>query len=153
MEIEGDGIGTLDAFDERRQFGRPNGQRPEGAVDMKADFLLPAQIAYRFQIVDRAGINGTCRADHQKRLQSVPAILRNRLPQGSKIQAERPIHRNFPQSVAAQPGYFHRLCDAHMRSGRGVGPQLFAAFEKAGLTDLASQSAGAGDQNCKQICQ
>ena len=63
VEVERDGIGELDAAEQRRELGREDRERPEGAIDVKPDSFLAAQRSDRLEIVDRADIDraGGCR--------------------------------------------------------------------------------------------
>ena len=93
VEIERDGIRALDAGKPRRELGRQNAERAEGAVDVKPEPLLAAQSRKRREIVDRADVDRAGGADDEERLEPGLAVARDLRAQRGNVDAMIGIDR------------------------------------------------------------
>ena len=77
MKIERDRIGAFESRKPRCERGRENPERAKGAIDVKPQFFFVAQRTQCLEVIDRADIDRSGRADNQKRRQADLAISRD----------------------------------------------------------------------------
>lgn len=76
---------------------------------MEPEVFFGCQRRKSLQIVDRSGVDCSGGANHAGRFKPRRTILRDRCPQGGKVDAQFGVRRNAPQGTVSQPQCFHGL--------------------------------------------
>ena len=151
VEIERDRVRLLDAGKPRRDVGRHDGERADGAVDVEPECLPPRDAGKRRQVIDGAGIDAARRADQQEGGQAGAAVLGDGDVEGIEVDPMAVVCGNDMQRRGAQPGQIHGLRNAAMRGRRRVGNEAFAARRHSLAAHIEAQCARARDQHAEQV--
>ena len=146
-----DRIRLLDTGEPRRDVRRHDGERADGAVDVKPQFFAGRDGGERRQVVDGAGIDRAGSADHQEGCQTCVAVPRDGRVERRKIYLMKIVGGNDMQCRIAEAGQIHGLRNAAVRGRRGIGDETFAGRCDAVAAHLDAQFARARDQHAEQI--
>src|SRR5215475_3715094 len=94
MQVEGHRIGSLKARDQRRQRWRELQKCTKRSVDMKPQTFAFADCGKFLQIVDCAGIDGSCISNNTERRAADLPIVRNARQQIRNGNSELVVNRN-----------------------------------------------------------
>ena len=124
VKIEGDGIGALDAVEERGELGRQLREGAERAVDVEPELLAARELGEPRQVVDRADVDGAGGRGQEEGLAPGAAIGKDGRFERGDLDAESIVDGNDAKRGAPEPGDLHRLGHADVRGRGGVGDEV-----------------------------
>ena len=117
VKVEGEGVGALDAFEARREFGREHCECAVGSVDVEPEAFALTEIGKRSEVVDGAGVDCACAAYDEERREAGAAVVVDGLLEGFDVDAIAAVGCDGAQGVAAEAGEVHRFGDAAVNCG------------------------------------
>ncbi len=151
MEVEGDGVGALDALEQGLELRRHHSERAYGAVDVEMQAIPGGDFRQHGQVVDGAGVHRASRAHQQERLKAGGPVLRDGLFDGHVVHGPGRIGVDQPQAVRAETGHFHGARNAVVGRLRGVGSQSSLGRRHALEARRQSEGSGPGDQHGHEV--
>ncbi len=153
MQIEGDGVGKLLAFDQVFRVFAPSRQRSEGPINMEPKIKLIGKRPQGRQIINRARIHGADRPHHTEGFIASGDVGLNHLAASRDINLERIIDRNRAEAVAPKAHQLAGAIDPAMRFGAAIDTQTRRVFGlQSMLANIEPSLLVSGDDHTIQIC-
>ena len=123
VRVGRDGVGPLEALEQRLELRRDRGQRPVGPVHVEPEALGGAQVGQLVERVDGAGVHGAGVAHDDRGLPAGLPVVGDRPLQQVHADAEAVVGRDLPQLLPADAEEVHGLVHAVVDLVRHVDDQ------------------------------